>query len=291
MGSVSSKHEARKRHEGSVEMWWTKTIRARVAAPMVGAALLAALLPTVVRATDDPLVVTTDTTPTKDHNGGIVIAADDVTLDCDGYSVQGGGTGIGILIEGRMGVTVTGCVVTAFSEGIVLENGSHNTITENALRQNEMHGMRLSSSGSNEITGNRITESGFGPIETGIGANGLILHEDSSSNRVTFNIVENTDSTGFVIVDSGFKTIIANVSSRNGDRGFDVINASTNTLSRNIVVDNGDTGIHLRGGSELNVVRNNAACLNDPVDAADEQAVDGGKGNTWVNNLFCSASV
>jgi hypothetical protein len=86
-------------------------------------------------ATTGTMVITTDTTLTEDHDAGSVdvgieFAADDVTLDCAGYTVSGGGIGSGILIEGHTGVTVKNCLVTAFSSGIVI-GGSSKTLRAN----------------------------------------------------------------------------------------------------------------------------------------------------------------
>ena len=73
-------------------------------------------------ATTGPLVITSDTTLTEDHDGNIVIAANDVTLDCAGHTVTGPGSGspfVGILLDGTSGVSVKDCQVTAFENGII----------------------------------------------------------------------------------------------------------------------------------------------------------------------------
>ena len=80
--------------------------------------------------TDEPLVILSDTTLTTGVPGGIVIAADDVTLDCAGHVVSGGRA---IQLDGRSGVTIQNCVADGFAIGIELTRSSGNTIASNTL--------------------------------------------------------------------------------------------------------------------------------------------------------------
>ena len=79
--------------------------------------MVAATVPLVggiAGATSGTLTITTDTTLTEDHVGGIVIAAHDVTLDCAGFVVSGDASGsvVGVLIDGWIVVTVMVCSIT-----------------------------------------------------------------------------------------------------------------------------------------------------------------------------------
>ncbi len=80
------------------------------------------------------LTITADTTLTEDQNGNIIIAANDVTLDCNGHIVNGTGVGNGILLERRTNVTVKNCFVTNFERGFFLNNSVGNTFVKNMLR-------------------------------------------------------------------------------------------------------------------------------------------------------------
>ena len=66
---------------------------------------------------DGTLTLAADTTLFSDHHGGIVIDADDITLDCAGFSIIGSGSGDGILLQGRTGVSVENCNVAGFTNG------------------------------------------------------------------------------------------------------------------------------------------------------------------------------
>ena len=80
-----------------------------------------ALLPSMFSATVGTLTITGSTTLTDDHHGNVVVAADDVTLDCDGHTIKGSGTGVGASKDGRVGVTVLNCNVLGFLVGFSLE--------------------------------------------------------------------------------------------------------------------------------------------------------------------------
>jgi parallel beta-helix repeat protein len=94
----------------------------------------------------------------EDHAGNIVIAADNVTLDCAGHSVTGGGTGTGILLDGRSRVTVKNCQVTAFEDGIRIEatagRSSRNTLAANTVSNNATNGVLVMDSSGDLLTRN-----------------------------------------------------------------------------------------------------------------------------------------
>ncbi len=71
------------------------------------ALILAALglAPAAGADTSGTLVITTNTKLGANHDGNIIIAADNVTLDCAGHTVTGAGVGYGILIQDQVGVT------------------------------------------------------------------------------------------------------------------------------------------------------------------------------------------
>lgn len=97
---------------------------------------LAAALPSSAQAAACPTPITTGTVLTADCDGSIDITADGVTLDCAGYTITGAGAGSGILLDGRTGVTVKNCNVTGFSFGIVLQDSSGNTLSDNTTNVN-----------------------------------------------------------------------------------------------------------------------------------------------------------
>jgi len=101
--------------------------------------LLLLLMPMGVAAHDpvDGHEIHEDTTLTADHLGVLAIKADTVTLDCAGHEVIGvGNANIGILLEGRTGVTVKNCRVRNFRIGFHLSLSSGNILEGNAAIDN-----------------------------------------------------------------------------------------------------------------------------------------------------------
>lgn len=82
---------------------------------------------------------------------GLVITADDVTLNCNGASITGTGTGSGIVIEGRQNVLVRNCIVSGFETGIALSGGQGNLIKRNTMSDNLQYGIYLTGSIENSI--------------------------------------------------------------------------------------------------------------------------------------------
>ena len=85
--------------------------RRKAALSVAAAIFLISLLPSPVSATMGQLIITTDTTLTENHFGNLIIGADNITLDCAGFSVDGTGLGIGngIALSGRQGVAGGDC--------------------------------------------------------------------------------------------------------------------------------------------------------------------------------------
>lgn len=54
----------------------------------------------------------------------LVIGADDVAVDCDGFTLTGDGTGVAIDADGRAGVSVDGCAIDGFATGISAIGGT-----------------------------------------------------------------------------------------------------------------------------------------------------------------------
>ena len=63
---------------------------------------------------------------------GLIVAANNITLDLNGFTVSGGPAGEGgpgILLYGTTGVTVKNGTVTQFDAGVSIEGGSGITVT------------------------------------------------------------------------------------------------------------------------------------------------------------------
>jgi parallel beta-helix repeat protein len=228
------------------------------------------------------LLVTSDTTLRDDHQGSVEVEADDVTLDCAGYTISGPGTRaedeygfIGILLDGRTGVTVRNCRVSGFDYGTLLTarlgSGSDgNRILDNVALGNRLDGVRVNESEHNVLTGN---------IASSNGQNGFALL--GNSNIVTGNRAFNNDGDGFA-VGGGHRDIVfsANISKGNRAHGFGILGTG-HTFVRNEASENGLVGFSVGGlGSEGITFKGNTAIGNG---IHGFQVIDS-RSNTFVRN-------
>jgi len=193
---------------------------------------------------------------------GIVVGADDVTLDLGGHRVQGSADRsddrIGILLPRRHGVTVTHGTVGGFSAGVAIEGGSANTVTSLVVRDNVGPALRqadfgdgivIDGSSDNSITANRIGP-GNGPFD-GIG----VLDAGADSNRIQQNVIQDNN------VDAPLAP--GEVGAFNFDEGV-FLTPSTldgvltgNSIVSNVIRGNGANGINVFESVQHTVISGN----------------------------------
>ena len=73
---------------------------------------------------------------TNDISGELTIAANDVTLDMNGYAVNGPGgkQGVGLTIRGARGVKVSGGSLNNFAFGVIVENSANVILRDLRIR-------------------------------------------------------------------------------------------------------------------------------------------------------------
>jgi len=223
------------------------------------------------------LFISTDTTLTANVLDSVSITADNITLDCAGFSIIGDGSassGTGILISGRTGVTIKNCEVSQFRQGIFLVNSNRNMIIEN----NNVHhnrvfggaGIRLTNASSNTID-NNLVNSNF---------EGIFFFGGSSSNNIISNNTVNSNAAGIDIVGAHTgNQILNNTIERSGGSGLGMVSfqgvVSNNLIDSNIISDSRLGGINFSGASNSNTFLNNILKNNLNVRRA------GGGPNTW----------
>jgi len=149
-----------------------------------------------------------------EKNGAIIIAANDITLDCNGATIQGTGganyNGYGIIIENVTGVTVKNCIVREYSYAINMSSGSeYNTIIDNTIIKN-LYGIYSNSANWNKIISNEIlNNSNYGIVMYSLcsyntidsnnifgGDRGIHMYQYSQFNNITNNIISSAVSQG-----------------------------------------------------------------------------------------------
>lgn len=167
-----------------------------------------------------PLRIYKDTTlpPNGQYNQPIVIMADNVTLDCNGSTFVGNGSGVGILIQNHKSVTIRNCKVRGFDVGMYVIGGN-NFVFER-----------------NDFSGNYVDDNydieNLKPIPHG----GMVLNGIQNS-RVQGN-TSNGNIAGIQILNSSRIRVLQNTTSRNRGWGIYLYGTMasqiyTNTLEYN----------------------------------------------------------
>ena len=168
----------------------------------------------------------------------IEILSDNITLDGAGYTIQGVGSGNGVYLYRRTGVTIKNIYVTNFTQGIYLYFSSDITLTGITAVSNSSYGIFLWNSSSNTLTGNIASNNYYG-----------IILQYSSSNTLTGNTASSNLFDGiYILSQSSSNTLTGNTTSSNGVNGIGISKSSDNTLTDN-TASNNRTGISLNENS------------------------------------------
>ncbi|MDQ4132574.1 MAG: right-handed parallel beta-helix repeat-containing protein, partial [Actinomycetota bacterium] len=130
---------------------------------------------------------------------GIIIGADNITLDLGGFTVSGVAgklsQGVGVRLAGHSGVTVTNGTVTKFKAGVAIENGASNTVSNvRAVENTGGDGIVISgaTSDNNRVVGNHVARNG--PFD-GIGVFGGTSADKVTGTEISGNaVLDNADN-------------------------------------------------------------------------------------------------
>lgn len=217
----------------------------------------------------------------KSINSGstcITIGANNVTLDCNGFSITGSGGFFTRGVSNTGGyddVTVKNCSITGFYTGIFFDifdlpgGGTKGAIIkDNVVFNNSNEGILL----SNTCSGNLITNNNAsnnrnagGGVGNGAGIKVACLNVVTSFNTVSSNIVNDNDKNGISL--SGLKVIVSNnIVNNNLDNGIRS-EAKESTFTSNTVIGNKGTAGMMIGSltidNESNFIGSNIVKDND----------------------------
>ncbi|MCA1683626.1 MAG: right-handed parallel beta-helix repeat-containing protein, partial [Actinobacteria bacterium] len=214
-------------------------------------------------------IITASTTLTSDigpcFGDGVIIRADDITLDLGGHSIYGfappsDGNAAGVRLATRTGVTVRNGAITGFDGGVFLNRGSGNTVSGLNIHDNIGpddpsstlgDGIALFNSANNVIANDTVAHNGH---YDGIGC----LGDGCNGNSIHDNVVENNigpasrgpGGEGIIITNFlnsnnlaaiAHNDVIGNAVRGNGAAGISNINNTEATVGRNLVEGNGLT--------------------------------------------------
>jgi large repetitive protein len=204
--------------------------------------------------------ITTDTTLDNDllncSNNGIVIGADDITLDLNGHTVAGNGhpvkpcpkgefCDVGLSNDGHDGVAIRNGSVHDFGVGVFIGKARHARVLAISSSRNLLFGIVVDAS-ARSLVRSSSASGNVGPDGDGMGVFG------SHHVQILHNSFRGNGQLGIHVAESTHILINQNVISRNPTAI--ALEANRNEVSRNLVSRNGN-GIGIEGNR--NVVREN----------------------------------
>ena len=248
------------------------------------------------------------------QNSGLIVGANDITINLNGHLIAGngldnGGNDAGIDNSGGFtGVTITGTrdkpgIIRRFEQGVLVQgagttsnlvrflttnrntDGVHIESNGNTVRRvravaNTDDGIGISGGDSNTIERSTVLENADDGIE-------LIdpLADPPQSNQVLDNVARGNANEGIHLDGANSNTVSRNNASANGrdneQDGIDLDDSDSNTIEFNVTNGNGEDGLDL-GASNNNTFRSNKSKRN----REDGLDLGSGDGNTFETNKF-----
>jgi parallel beta-helix repeat protein len=220
-------------------------------------------------------------------NNGIVIGADDITLDLNDHTIDGDGTpaascdpetefcDVGVLNRGHDGVTVRDGSVREFNVGVWGVRVSHNRLLGISSSGNQCCGLGFFR-GTRSVVRN---SSGSGSGD----ANGMFLIA-SHHVRILHNSFRHNGDQGMFVHDSDHNLIKGNLFSRNKFFGIILEKSNRNQVRRNRSVRDGQVGIYVAPGNRNVIARNRVSHVRGRRGQGRAIEVDGGDHNVITRN-------
>jgi len=239
----------------------------------------------------DPAVGTWDSgrltgTLTQDLTEPIQIVSNGITLDGAGYTVAGSGSGNGVYLYGRTGVTIQNLNVQGFFHGFDINHSNTTTLIDNTSSNNSSYGFNITYSVATAMIGNTSSSNLLGiwfwrshncTLTDNIFSNNTyygIYVSRSRNCTLTGNTAELNYRFGIRVFVCDYCILTGNTSELNNGQGISLYFSNYCTLTGNTAELNSGYGINLYS-SNLNQVYNNSFIENR------YQAVVSGSGNVF----------
>jgi parallel beta-helix repeat protein len=169
----------------------------------------------------------------------LVIGADNIVLDGNGFTIDGQSAYSGVLVDGHKNVTIKNLFVTEFGQGVVVRNSKRVRILSSDVDATTAAIARIEDSGHVTLRGNELGWSGGGGVwivrssHTSLidnklsGADFGFAFQDTTKNLVRGNEVSGSYFDGFLLIATTKSTFRSNTATLHWSDGFKVDAAST----------------------------------------------------------------
>lgn len=191
----------------------------------------------------DNLVSDTNLTANLNSTGNCLkVNANNIVIDCKGYSITGDGTGNGITVYQDNNITIKNCVVGFFAKGIAHTSSSNNTYVNNTFYNN-----------TNSInvlygTSNKIINNTFDNASSSLTVGG------THNNKLVSNVFSNNNQ-GLTLTTNAMNNLVFNNQFFFNNKGIYITNANDNEIVNNSIQNNVQ-GIHIFSSSNTLVTNN-----------------------------------
>jgi hypothetical protein len=171
----------------------------------------------------------------------ILIGANNVTIDFNGYKLGGQSAGagtaaVGVTATDRLNVQIRNGTIRGFRRGVEITNGSGHLVEEMVLDANTEFGVALQGAGQSVVRGNRVLNTGASAVANdSIG----IYVAQGAGNRILDNDVANT---------------VQNASQVSNAHGI-FVSSGQSVIDGNRVTDSATHGIRVKAG-HVSITRN-----------------------------------
>ncbi|GAA2037039.1 right-handed parallel beta-helix repeat-containing protein [Polymorphospora rubra] len=183
---------------------------------------------------------------------GLVVGAAGITVDLNGFAVDGVGQGNGIRNNGHDQVTITNGTVREFDHGVQLNAGTAGNIVDGlTLEENQEAGIQLVDA-DNGTAGNLIRDNQFTA-----NADGIALTGGTRGTLIRDNTIGGSTRTGIHLDGGSGNRIEANRISGGSGTGVWLVGATGNTVTGNTVLDHSDAALTLEEAADDNRIEGN----------------------------------
>lgn len=182
------------------------------------------------------------------------VTAEDVTLDCQGYSITSINNFAGVYSNNNY-TTIKNCIIDMGAEGVGIElEGTNSSYIYNNILRNQYVGINSTGGTFNAVIDDNII---IGNANKGIVFVGDAAYNTISNNNISYNLEDGINLRFTPINNLVTNNILHNNGNLGNGDGIAIDGGNYNTISNNNIANNIDDGIELDDFSEGNIILNN----------------------------------